>query len=61
MDEVAKYMKALVHLQIASMYPVDPPLKPELVLRNAGFSNPEIADFLGKKTDAVAKAISRAK
>lgn len=61
MEECAKYLKALVYLQITAMYPADPPYKPEVVLSRAGFTHAEIADFLGKKSTAVSKAISRAK
>lgn len=35
--------------------------KPEILLRRAGLSYPEIAKLLDKKEDAVQKAVSRAK
>ena len=35
--------------------------KPEILLNKAGLKNKEIAESLGKKETAVAKAISRAK
>lgn len=59
-DESLKYLRALVYLQLeartGSAF-----AKPELLLSQAGFSNKEIADMLGKSATAVAKAVSRAK
>jgi hypothetical protein len=70
-EELAKYLKALVLLQLHSA-PFAPngasgsgatptPSKPEVLLSRAGFTHREIADLLGKTPTAVAKAISRAR
>jgi DNA-directed RNA polymerase specialized sigma24 family protein len=61
MEELVKYVRALVHLQVATMYPMDPPEKAEIILSRAGLTHAEIAALLGKKPTAVSKAISRAK
>lgn len=60
MDEIVKYLKALVILQLNRQ--ADGTIaKPELMLHLAGIKNKEIAEMLGKKEAAVAKSISRAK
>lgn len=61
MDELVKYMKALVYLQVQVLAGSSTFGKPEVLLHQAGFKNREIADILGKNESAVAKAISRAK
>lgn len=60
MEEMTKYLKALVFLQLQSQTN-SAFEKPELLLSQAGFAHKEIAEMLGKKTTAVAKTISRAK
>jgi hypothetical protein len=60
MDDVAKYLKALVFLQV-NQQTGGGVGKPEILLYRAGFKPKEIAEMLGKKEAAVAKAISRAK
>lgn len=63
MEEVAKYLKALVLLQLgAAVTNADRegrPTKFELLLADAGFSNGEISQMLGKSLAATAKAVSR--
>lgn len=59
MDELLKYNKALVLLQLQALGVVGFP-KAELLLVKAGFGHREIADLLGKTQTAVAKTISRA-
>jgi DNA-directed RNA polymerase specialized sigma24 family protein len=61
MDEVAKYLRALVHLQLELVYSPESPHKKEIILARAGFTHAEIASFVGKNAAAVSKAISRAK
>lgn len=61
MDEVIKYLRALVVLQVHARNGDESPSKPELLLANAGLSHREIADLLGKKVAAVSKAIERAR
>lgn len=61
MDEVVKYLKALVYLQCLSLAEPDQAQKPEVLLARAGLKYGEIAELLGKKEGAVAKAVSRAK
>jgi DNA-directed RNA polymerase specialized sigma24 family protein len=61
MEEVVKYLKALVALQAQAMSPEESVAKPEILLSRAGLKAGEIAELLGKKTTAVAKTLSRAK
>ncbi len=61
MDELVRYLKALVFLQAQSFMDNENPVKPEILLRRAGLSPVEIAGVLGKTEAAVAKAIQRAK
>jgi DNA-directed RNA polymerase specialized sigma24 family protein len=61
MEEMVKYLKALVFLQAQSLNGGEPFQKPELLLSRAGLTAREIADVLGKNQAAVAKAIERAK
>lgn len=60
MDDIAKYLKALVYLQV-NQQSGGGFGKPEILLYRAGFKHKEIADILGKKEAAVAKTVSRAK
>ena len=59
MEELVKYLRALVIFQIQAIADHGEVSKPEMVLLQAGFSNQEIADLLGKTKTAVAKVISR--
>jgi len=67
MEELVKYMRAVVLLQLNTAVqrpaPAGGPLdvKPEVLLGRAGFGHREIAELLGKTPAAVAKTISRAK
>lgn len=61
MDELVKYMKALVFLQVQQVTGQSAFSKPELLLFQAGLSQKEIGEILGKKPSAVGMAISRAK
>lgn len=61
MDEQIKYFRALVIIELESLAASDSTAKPELLLSNAGFAANEIAELVGKKPEAVRKAISRAK
>jgi DNA-directed RNA polymerase specialized sigma24 family protein len=62
MEELVKYMRALVALQLRSEREEGvPAAKPELVLAGLGFTSREIADLTGKSHAAVAKTITRAK
>jgi len=60
-DELLRYMKALVLLQLQTFAGTETPTKPEILLSKAGFPQKEIADLLGKSPVAVAKTISRAR
>lgn len=60
-DETIKYLRALLLLQVNKLVSEDTDFKPEILLSQAGFTSPEIAQFLGKKEDAIRKTISRAK
>jgi DNA-directed RNA polymerase specialized sigma24 family protein len=59
-NELVKYTKALLLLQLRGLNKADDPAKPELLLARAGLNAREIADLLGKNSGAVAKAIQRA-
>ena len=59
-NEVVKYLRALLLLQIQTLTSGDEVIKPELVLSRAGLGTREIAQLLGKNAVAVAKAIQRA-
>jgi DNA-directed RNA polymerase specialized sigma24 family protein len=59
-NELVKYTKALLLLQLQGLSKTDDPVKPELLLARAGLNAREIAELLGKNSGAVAKAIQRA-
>jgi DNA-directed RNA polymerase specialized sigma24 family protein len=61
MEELVKYLRALVLLQVQAMSGDEAPVKVEITLSRAGFSAREIAEMTGKTQAAVAKAISRAR
>lgn len=58
-NELLKYTKALVLLQLQSLNESEP-TKPEVLLSRVGFNAREIAELLGKNSGAVAKALQRA-
>jgi hypothetical protein len=58
MEELVKYLKALVMLQ-ANQQAGGNPVKPELLLHKAGFRAKEIGEIVGKNEAAVRKAVSR--
>ena len=55
------YLKALVYLQAQTLSEEGPKVKAEVLLARAGLAYKEIAEVLGKKEMAVAKAVNRAK
>jgi len=65
MEQLAKYLKALVLMQLADSQAAAAregrTLKLELLLADAGFGNNEVAQLLNKSPTATAKAISRAR
>jgi len=61
MDEVVKYLRALVSLQANAAASDENGVKAEILLSRAGLRHAEIAEILGKTQSAVAKAVSRAK
>ena len=60
MEELVRYMRALLLLQLSDRLGASQE-KPELLLARAGFKVKEIAEFLGKSEAATSKSISRAK
>ncbi len=64
MEELVRYMRAVVLLQIQALQPSGASggaVKLDILLSRAGFAHKEIAAMLGKTQAAVAKSISRAK
>jgi DNA-directed RNA polymerase specialized sigma24 family protein len=59
MDELLKYMRALVALQIRGLSNEEDRVRPEILLARSGLPAREIAGLLGKSEAAVAKAIQR--
>ena len=59
MDEMLRYMKAMVVLQAATVAGEEGRPPTEILLRRAGLDINEIATILDKSYAAVAKAISR--
>jgi hypothetical protein len=59
-DEMIKYLKALVILQAQVVANIEGAIKPEILLSLAGLSHKEIAVIVGKSKVAVSKALSRA-
>lgn len=61
LNELLRYMKAMVVLQVATLTREDTRVPIEVLLHRAGLDIGEIAELLGKSYPAVAKAISRAR
>ncbi len=61
MDEMIKYLKALVFLQLNQQTGGAAFSKPEFLLAGAGLAHKEIAEILNKKVGAVGMTISRAR
>ena len=59
-NELVKYARALLLLQIHALTKPEDPMKPEVLLSRAGLNPREVADLLGKNLAGVAKAIQRA-
>lgn len=61
-DEVIKYLRANLLIQLRKLAGNgDEDIKPEVLLNQAGFSNQEIADLLGKSHNAVKLIVFRSK
>jgi hypothetical protein len=60
-DELVKWLKALVFLQVQAQSGGEAFVKPELLLDRAGLNAAEIAEVLGKNPAAVRKAVQRAR
>jgi hypothetical protein len=61
MEEMIKYLRALVILQARVLAETQPGVKIELLLSTAGLNHKDIAAITGKSHAAVAKSISRSK
>jgi len=59
-NELVKYTRALLLLQVQALNKTEDPVKPEILLARSGLAAREIADLLGKNSAAVTKAIQRA-
>jgi DNA-directed RNA polymerase specialized sigma24 family protein len=59
-NELVKYSKALLLLQLQALNKGEDPEKLEVLLSRAGLTAREIADLLGKNAAAVTKALQRA-
>jgi hypothetical protein len=60
MEEIVKYLKALVFLQVNQQVG-GAAARPEVLLHKAGLKHKEIAEILNKNEAAIAKSISRAR
>lgn len=60
-DDNAKYLRALVLLQLRAASLADPNFRSELLLNQAGFARKEIASLTGKTEAAVSKMIERSR
>lgn len=60
-DDLVKYLKALVILQLHALNKDEEAPKPEVLLARAGLNSREIAEMVGKNATAVAKVLQRAK
>jgi hypothetical protein len=58
-EEMIRYLRALVVLQAAMMDRVEGGTKPEVLLHRAGFGIREISDVLDRSYAAVAQTLSR--
>lgn len=61
MEELEKYMKALLLVQLDAAKDGGEPTNPAILLSRAGFTNPEIAELLNRNREAVKTAVLRAK
>lgn len=59
-NELLKYTKALLLLQLESMRTSEGGLKAEVLLARAGLNQRDISELLGKNLAAVAKTLQRA-
>jgi DNA-directed RNA polymerase specialized sigma24 family protein len=57
---LGRYLKGLLAIQVRLLTKASPDEKPEIILSSAGIPAKEIAEIIGKSSDAVAKAIQRA-
>lgn len=60
MDEMIKYLRALVYLQAEVVANLEGAARPEVLLGLAGLPHKEIASIVRKSQVAVSKAINRA-
>lgn len=61
-EEILKYLKVLVYLQVRAQFgSEDEEAKPEVALLKLGLSREEIAALLGKSKNAVKKTILRSR
>jgi DNA-directed RNA polymerase specialized sigma24 family protein len=61
MEQLEKYLLALVLLGLDARREDSEPSNPAVLLARAGFTHPEIAKLLNKKAGAVQKAVERAR
>lgn len=61
MEELVKYLKAILAVQMHAGMEEDRRPKLELLLHNAGLTAREIGELLGKSEAATSKAITRAR
>ena len=61
MEELEKYMRALLIFEIDAAREEGQAGHPAVLLSRAGFTNPEIAELLNKTSNAVKKTVLRAR
>lgn len=61
MDQLEKYLRALVLLELDSRRDANDTADPQILLSRAGFTGQEVAHLLNKKLAAVQKAVQRAR
>ena len=60
MEELEKYLRAIMLLQVQTMQASDQHFQPEVALARAGFQYVEIAKLINKEPNAIRMTVNRA-